>query len=145
MNEWIGMGRLTRDPQIRTYGDNNEKKMARFNMACDRRGKKEEGKQTADFIQCICYGTRADFADTYLRQGTKIVLRGHIQTGKFTNKDGQKVYTTDVIAEEIEFAESKRSGDSAQPSPTNASQKPATTDTSFMDVPDSVEEELPWS
>ena len=102
--------------------------------------KKKANKPLTSFHVSAMAGWR-----NYLRQGTKIALRGRIQTGNFTNKEGQKVYTTDVIAEEIEFAESKRSGDSAQPSSTNASQKPATTDTSFMDVPDSVEEELPWS
>lgn len=145
MNNVTLIGRLTKNPDIRTYGENGDKKMARFPVACDRRGKKEEGKQTADFIPCVCYGGLAEFADRYLRQGTKIALRGRIQTGSFTNKEGQKVYTTDVIAEEIEFAESKRSGDSAQPSVNNTSQQPSATDTSFMDVPDSVEEELPWS
>lgn len=145
MNIVTMLGRLTKNPDIRTYGENNDKKMARFTVACDRRGKKEEGQQTADFIPCICYGKLADFADNYLRQGTKIALRGRIQTGNFTNKEGQKVYTTDVIAEEIEFAESKRSGDSAQPSVNNTSQQPSTTDTSFMDVPDTMEEQLPWT
>lgn len=145
MNIVTMLGRLTKNPDIRSYGENNDKKMARFTVACDRRGKKEEGQQTADFIPCICYGKLADFADNYLRQGTKIALRGRIQTGNFTNKEGQKVYTTDVIAEEIEFAESKRSGDSAQPATNNATPNPATVDTSFMDVPDTMEEQLPWS
>lgn len=102
------MGRLTRDPQIRKTEGENATTIARFTLAVDRRGRRTEGQQTADFINCIAFGKGAEFADKYLRQGTKIVTRGHIQTGSYTNRDGVKVYTTDVIADEMEFAESKR-------------------------------------
>ena len=151
MNKWIGMGRLVRDPQVRTYGENNDKKMARFTVACDRRGKKEEGQQTADFIGCICYGKQADFVDQYLRQGTKVAIVGSVNTGKYQNKDGQTVYTTDIMVNEIEFAESKRSADQgSQTSKPDAydqieAQAKATNDTpEFMNVPDGVETNLPW-
>lgn len=128
------MGRLTRDPQISTNG---ESKNARFSLATDRRYKKE-GEQTADFIPCVAFGKSADFAEKYLKQGTKIALTGRIQTGSYTNKDGVKVYTTDVIVEEMEFAESK----AAASQNTNTSQ--ATKDEGFMDVPDNSEEGLPF-
>ena len=148
MNKWIGMGRLVRDPQIRTYGENNDKKMARFTVACDRRGKKEEGQQTADFIGCICYGKQADFVDQYLRQGTKVAIVGSVNTGKYQNKDGQTVYTTDIMVNEIEFAESKRSADqsapSSKPDAYDQMEAQAVKDGQFMSVPKECEASLPW-
>lgn len=145
MNTWIGMGRLTREPQTKTYGPDNDKKMARFTIACDRRGKKEEGQQTADFIPCICYGGLADFADKYLRQGTKVLVTGTITTGKYENKDGQIVYTTDILVSNVEFAESKRNDQSNQVAAnTTQATAPAKQDTSFMDIPEGAEEQLPW-
>lgn len=146
MNTWIGMGRLTRDPQIRAYGENNDKKMVRFVIACDRRGKREEGQQTADFIPCVCYGKTADFVDGYLRQGTKIVVTGSVMTGSF-EKDGQRVYTTDVLASQIEFAESKRT-DSTGGGQTASVAAPAgekKADDSFMNIPDGITEDLPFN
>ena len=142
MNVWIGMGRLVRDPQIRTYGDDNEKKMARFTIACDRRGKKEEGQQSADFIGCICYWKLADFADNYLRQGTKVAVQGSVSTGKYEDKDGKTVYTTDILLNNIEFAESKRSADQA---PAAQTAKPeAAKSEEWMNIPAGAEESLPW-
>lgn len=154
MNTWIGVGRLTRDADVRTYGENNDKKMARFTLAVDRRGKKEEGQQTADFISCVCYGKLADFADTYLRQGIKMVVRGHIQTGSYTNKDGQKVYTTDIMVDEMEFAESKRASEGSAPATGNTAQSRETApasapaqgrDDGFINIPDGLEEMLPFA
>jgi len=149
MNNVTLLGRLTRDASVRTYGDANDKKMARFVIACDRRGKKEEGQQTADFIGCICYGKQADFADQYLRQGTKIALTGEIRTGSYDDKDGKKVYTTDVLVHNIEFAESKRSQEQTQTQTASAAPNPSTAnapaDDSFMDIPRDIEAQLPWN
>lgn len=108
MNEVILMGRLTADPKITQTQAGM--KVARYTLAVDRRGKKEEGQQTADFPSIVVFGKGAEFAEGYLFKGTKIVLRGRIQTGSYTNKDGVKVYTTDVVADDQEFAESKKDG-----------------------------------
>ena len=106
MNKAILMGRLTRDPEVRTSQESGLT-VARYTVAVDRRFKRD-GEATADFIPCVAFGKAAEFAEKYLHKGTKIALSGRIQTGSYTNKDGQKVYTTDVIIEEQEFAESKR-------------------------------------
>ena len=106
MNKAILMGRLTKDPDVRTTPDG--KWVARYTLAVDRKFSKED--QKADFIQCVCWEKKAQFADQYLRKGTKVVVSGRIQTGKYTNKDGQTVYTTDVVVEDQEFAESKQKG-----------------------------------
>lgn len=123
MNKVILMGRLTRDPDVR-YSGNGESSMtiARFTVAVDRRRTNADGQRDADFIGCVAFGKQAEFAEKYLHQGSKIALTGRIQTGSYSNKDGQKVYTTDVVAEDIEFAESKaaadqRTGGYAQPGP----------------------------
>ena len=149
MNVAILMGRLTRDASVRSYGENNDKKMARFTIACDRRGKKEEGQQTADFIGCICYGKLADFADNYLRQGTKVAVQGSVSTGKYEDKDGKTVYTTDILLNNIEFAESKRTADqngqvSAPTTQTAQTAKPAAKTEEWMSIPEGVVENLPW-
>lgn len=107
MNTVILIGRLTKDPQVATRG---ETKVARYTLAVDRRTKEKE----ADFISCVCFGRSADFAEMYLHQGTKIVVEGRIQTGSYTNKDGQKIYTTDVVVNSHEFAESKQSRSEAE-------------------------------
>jgi single-strand DNA-binding protein len=107
MNTVILMGRLTKDPQVATRG---ETKVARYTLAVDRRTKEKE----ADFISCVCFGRSADFAEMYLHHGTKIVVEGRIQTGSYTNKDGQKIYTTDVVVNSHEFAESKQSRSEAE-------------------------------
>ena len=112
MNKVILMGRLTRDPEVR-YSQNGESPMAvaRFSLAVDRRGNRNSADgQTADFINCVAFGRNGEFAEKYLRKGTKIALTGRIQTGSYTNKDGQKVYTTEVVVEETEFVESKNKG-----------------------------------
>ena len=106
MNKVILMGRLTKDPDVRNTPDG--KSVARYTLAVDRKFSKED--QKADFIQCVCWEKKAQFADQYLRKGTKVVVSGRIQTGKYTNKDGKTVYTTDVVVEDQEFAESKQKG-----------------------------------
>lgn len=142
MNKVILMGRLTRDPEVRyTHGD-NASAVARFSLAVDRRFKKD-GEQTADFINCVAFGKTGEFIEKYGRKGTKFVVEGRIQTGSYTNKDGQKVYTTDVVVEQVEFAESKSSADGNTTNNTANSNAP--TDTSFMDIPDSIDEELPFN
>ena len=139
MNKVILMGRLTRDPEVRMSGDTA---VARFSLAVDRRFKKD-GEQTADFINCVAFGKTGEFIEKYGRKGTKFVVEGRIQTGSYTNKDGQKVYTTDVVVEQIEFAESKASADGNTANNTSNSNTP--TDTSFMDIPDNIDEELPFN
>ena len=113
MNKVILMGRLTRDPDIRYSTGESATAVARYTLAVDRRFRRD-GEQTADFIGCVAFGRNAEFAEKYLHQGTKIVAVGRIQTGSYTNRDGQKVYTTDVVVEEQEFAESKSVSDSSR-------------------------------
>ena len=104
MNKVILMGRCTKDPEVR-YGGANNTAVAKFSLAVDRRIKKE-GEQAADFISCAAFGKTAEFLEKYGKKGTKFVIEGRIQTGSYTNKDGNKVYTTDVVVENVEFAES---------------------------------------
>ena len=111
MNKVILMGRLTRDPDVRYSAGENSTAVARYTLAVDRRFRRD-GDATADFIGCVAFGRQAEFAEKYLRQGTKIAITGRIQTGSYTNREGQKVYTTDVVVEEQEFAESKNAGGS---------------------------------
>lgn len=103
MNKVILMGRLTRDPEVRYSQGEQATAVARYTLAVDRRGRSQEN--SADYIQCVAFGKAAEFAERYLHKGTKIVLTGRIQTGSYTNKDGQRVYTTDIVAEDQEFAE----------------------------------------
>ena len=136
MNKVILMGRLTRDPDVRYSQGENTSAFARYTLAVDRRFRRD-GEATADFIGCVAFGRQAEFAEKYLRKGTKIALTGRIQTGSYTNKDGNKVYTTEVVVEEQEFAESKNaSGNNGggyqqedRPAPGNASAD------GFMDIP----------
>ena len=111
MNKVILMGRLTRDPEVRYSAGENALAIARYTLAVDRRFRRD-GEATADFISCVSFGRTAEFAEKYFRQGLKIIVSGRIQTGSYTNRDGQKVYTTEVVVEEQEFAESKASSDS---------------------------------
>jgi len=144
MNRVILMGRLTRDPNISYSQGGDNMAIARFTLAVDRRGKRQDGadQQTADFIGCVAFGRQAEFSEKYLRQGTKVVVTGRIQTGSYTNKDGQKVYTTDVVLDDIEFAESKGNNDSnsapSRPEPSNTDKD------GFMNIPDGMGEELPF-
>jgi single-strand DNA-binding protein len=135
MNKVILMGRLTRDPEVRYSG---ETAVARYTLAVDRRWKKE-GEATADFINCVTFGKNGEFAGKYLHKGIKIAITGRIQTGNYTDKDGKKVYTTDIVVEEHEFSESKGNGTPENEVPTF---KPDAN--GFISIPDGIEEELPF-
>ena len=139
MNKVILMGRLTRDPEIRYSQGESATCVARFTLAVDRRFKKQGDDQAADFINCVAFGRTAEFAEKYLIKGTKVVGCGRIQTGSYTNKEGQRVYTTDVVLEEVEFAESKNSSNNntqGRPSPVDAN--------GFMNIQDDLSE-LPFN
>jgi single-strand DNA-binding protein len=142
MNKVIEIGRLTRDPEVKYSQGESSTAIARFSLAVDRKFKKD-GEQAADFINHVAFGKTAEFAEKYLKQGTKVAVVGRIQTGSYTNKDGVKVYTTDVIVEEIEFAESKHSDggnqNTSKPEPSSA------TGNGFMNIPDGIDEELPFN
>lgn len=138
MNKVILMGRLTRDPEVRVTQGENPLTIARYTLAVDRRFNKEE--QSADFISCIAFGKTGEVADKYFRKGTKIAVTGRIQTGSYINKDGVKVYTTDIVVEEQEFAESKNSANGNG----NAG-NPATGEDGFMNIPTGIDEELPFN
>jgi len=171
MNKVILMGRLTRDPDVRYSQGERQMAIARYTLAVDRRGRRssdsQNGEQTADFIQCVAFDRAAEFAEKYLRQGTKMLVTGRLQTGSYTNRDGQRVYTTDVIVEEQEFAESRsaaqqnggstfsgsfqqnesraaasQSAPAAAPSPSSFGDA----GDGFMNIPDGVEDEgLPFN
>ena len=152
MNKVILCGRLTRDPEVRYSQGENALAIARYTLAVDRRFKRD-GEQTADFINCVVFGKSAEFTERYFRQGMRVVVCGRIQTGSYTNKDGQRVYTTDVVAENVEFAESKNAsagnndggyqnagfgGGNNAPAPSGAGD-------GFMNIPDGIDEELPFN
>ena len=145
MNNVILMGRLVADPEIRYSQGAEPTCIARYRLAVDRKYKKD-GEQNADFINCVVFGKGAEFAEKYLHKGTKILAIGRIQTGSYTNNDGQKVYTTDVVVEEQEFAESKASQQDGQQFTPTAPTRPdqqASSD-GFMNIPDAIQEELPF-
>ena len=147
MNKVILMGRLTRDPEVRYSQGENSTAIARYTLAVDRRFRRNnDGEQTADFIGCVAFGRSAEFAEKYFRQGLKVIVTGRIQTGSYTNKDGQRVYTTDVVVENQEFAESKaasanNAGGYQQAAPSRPEPTQAAGD-GFMNIPDAIEEEL---
>ena len=153
MNKVILMGRLTRNPDVRySQGQNGDQMcIARYTLAVDRRVARrgqDGSEQTADFIGCVAFGKQGEFAEKYLHQGTKIAITGRIQTGSYTNKEGQKVYTTDVVVEEQEFAESKNAssgseGSSYQPQQPAGSPSDARAD-GFMNIPTGIENDLPF-
>lgn len=144
MNKVILIGRLTRDPEIRYAQNENGTAVARYTLAVDRRFKRD-GEQDADFIGCVVFGKGAEFAEKYLAKGTKIAVTGRIQTGSYTNKDGQKVYTTDVVVEEQEFAESKAANQGNGGGYQNAGSNNSTSGDGFMNIPDGIDEELPFN
>ena len=151
MNKVILMGRLTRDPEVRySQGGENLLAIARFTLAVDRRFKRD-GEATADFISCVAFGRQAEHAERFYRQGLKVVIAGRIQTGSYTNKDGVKVYTTEVVVEEQEFAESKAVSDAnaggyrSAPTPAPAPAPVSDAGDGFMNIPDGIDEELPFS
>ena len=147
MNKAILMGRLTRDPDVRYSQGENPMAIARYTLAVDRRFKRD-GEQSADFINCLAFGRSAEFAEKYFKQGTKIAVSGRIQTGSYTNREGVKVYTTEVVIEEQEFAESKAAASqnnnrgASQPSTPQSS---TTASDGFMNIPDGLEDELPFT
>ena len=136
MNKVILMGRLTKDPDVRYGGQQNDKAVAKFSLAVDRKFKREGDEQTADFISCVAFGKTAEFLEKYAGKGTKFLIEGRIQTGSYTNKDNNKVYTTDVVVENVEFAESKKSE--------NSNPEPQPDDDGFMNIPDDIDEDLPF-
>ena len=146
MNKVILMGRLTRDAEIRYSQGESATAIARFSLAVDRRFRRDGDDQNTDFINCVAFGRTAEFLERFGRKGTKFVLEGRIQTGSYNNKDGQKVYTTDVVVENIEFAESKNSsgsgGSTNQPAPAPSS---SSAGDGFMNIPDGIDEELPFN
>jgi len=154
MNQVVLMGRLTRDPEVRYTTGENTLAVARYTLAVDRRFKRD-GEPTADFINCVSFGRTAEFAEKYFHQGIKIAVTGRIQTGSYTNKDGNKVYTTDIVVENQEFAESKAASDAngagpvrtpSQASvPQQAAPQPDTSGDGFMNIPDGIDEELPFT
>jgi single-strand DNA-binding protein len=147
MNKVILIGRLCRDPEIR-YSQQGDEQMAvaRYTLAVDRRYKKDN-EQSADFISCVAFGRSAEFAEKYLKQGTKICVCGRIQTGSYTNRDGNKVYTTDVVVEEQEFAESKNTAGNDGSSSGQQAPSPAPDPreaSGFMSIPEGIEDDLPF-
>jgi len=162
MNKASLVGRLTRDPEVHYSQGDNATCVARFSIAVDRRFKRH-GEQEADFINCIGFGKTAEFVEQYFVKGMKIGLTGRIQTGSYTNRDGQKVYTTDVVAEEVEFVESKNNqgGQQGQQQPAGGGFNPQNASTNgpggfnasngfaagdgFMNIPDGIDEELPFN
>ena len=149
MNKVILMGRLTREPEVRYSQGDSATAVARYTLAVDRRFKRD-GEASADFINCVVFGKSAEFAERYFRQGLKVVVSGRIQTGSYTNRDGVKVYTTDVVVEDQEFAESKAASESSMGSYRQASPSPSPAPSAdigdgFMNIPDGIDEELPFS
>ena len=139
MNKVILIGRLTRDPDVRVATGGSNLTVARYSLAVDRGIKQQDGQPTADFITCVAFGKNGEFAEKYLKKGTKIAIEGRIQTGSYKNKDGQTVYTTEIIVDRHEFVESR----SASGTATAEAQK--TTNTDFVNVPDTEADELPFN
>lgn len=132
MNKWIGMGRLTKDPDVHYTQGQEQKAVAKFTLAVDR-GFKKEGEQSADFISCVAFGKLGEFAEKYLKKGTKVVVEGRWQTGSYVTKTGEKVYTNDCVLGSIEFAESKKAD------------APQDSSNDFVNIPENLIEELPFS
>lgn len=144
MNKVILMGRLTKDPDVRYTEGSDSKAIARYTLAVDRKTKDANGNRQSDFISCVAFGKSGEFAEKYLHKGIKICISGRIQTGSYTNKDGNKVYTTDIVVEEHDFCESKGASDVAQnTAPQQTAQSNAID--GFMSIPDGFPEELPFN
>ena len=139
MNKAILMGRLTRDPEVRYSQTDSSMAIARFSLAVDRRFKKQRDEVTADFFNCTAFGKQAEFVEKYLKQGTKILVTGRIQNDNYTNKDGQKVYSVQIIVEEMEFAESKASAGQKEQEDNNMPGD------GFMNIPDGIDNQLPFN
>ncbi len=149
MNKVILMGRLTRDPEVRYSQGENSLAIARYTLAVDRRQARNSGDdQTADFINCVAFGRAGEFAEKYFRKGTKIAVSGRIQTGSYTNKDGVRVFTTEVVVEDQEFAESKNASSGSEGGFTGGNfnrPAPSGAGDGFMNIPDGIDEELPFN
>lgn len=147
MNKVVLMGRLTRDPDVRYTQDAQPMCIARYALAVDRRGKKQDGQQTADFISCVAFGKAGEFTEKYLHKGMKICVAGRIQTGSYTRQDGTKVYTTDVVVEGQEFCEGRSANDVAHNYSTPLPQSSGTSAAldGFMNIPEGIDEELPFN
>ena len=153
MNKVILMGRLPRDPDVRYTQGESPAAIARYTLAVDRRfvRRDQQDAQTADFIGIVAFGKAGEFAEKYLKKGTKVIVTGRIQTGSYTNKEGQKVYTTDIVAEDQEFAESKNAAGSnggfsgAGNNASAGAEKPVAAGDGFMNIPDGIDEELPFN
>lgn len=146
MNKVILMGRLTRDPEIRYSQGEQSIAVARYTLAVDRRFRRDNDQQTADFINCVAFARQGEFAEKYLRKGMKIAVTGRIQTGSYTNKDGQRVYTTDVIVDDQEFAESKAASENRSGfAPMDRPEPGSAAGDGFMNIPDGIEDELPFN
>lgn len=139
MNKIILMGRLTKDPEVRYSQGNNTMAIARYTLAVERKFKRD-GELNADFINCIAFGKNGEFAEKYLHKGMKILVEGRWQSGRYTNRDGQKVYTNDCVVESCEFAESKNASQSERPQPA-----PQTDSDGFMSIPDGIDSGLPFN
>lgn len=139
MNKVVLIGRLTKDPEVRYSQGNNTMAIARYTLAVDRKFKRD-GEPNSDFINCIAFGKNGEFAEKYLHKGVKILIEGRWQSGSYTNRDGQKVYTNDCVVESCEFAESKNANQSERPQPA-----PQTDSDGFMSIPDGIDEELPFN
>jgi len=147
MNKVILMGRLTRDPEVRYSQGDGAMAIARYTLAVDRRFNRNGDEGSADFIGCVAFGRAGEFAEKYFRKGTKVLVTGRIQTGSYTNRDGVKVYTTDVVVEDQEFAESKNSnaGNDGGYVSSNRAPEPSGAGDGFMNIPDGIDEELPFN
>ncbi len=148
MNRVILIGRLTRDPEVRYSQGDQATAVARYTLAVDRRFKRDGDQQTADFIQCVAFGRAGEFAERYLRKGTKIAVTGRIQTGSYTNREGQRVYTTDVVVEDHEFVEGRNAGGDNSGSGYTPADRPSPGSAAgdgFMNIPDGIDEELPFN
>ncbi|MBQ6967506.1 MAG: single-stranded DNA-binding protein [Lachnospiraceae bacterium] len=148
MNVVVLVGRLTRDPDIRQSQGENQTVVARYTLAVDRRFSRNNSEQNADFISMVSFGKTAEFIEKYVKKGTKLVVRGRIQTGSYTNKDGQKVYTTDVVGEDVEFAESKKASEGADGGSSYSEPRGdagSGADDGFINVPEGINEELPFA
>ncbi len=156
LNKWEGMGRLTRDPELRYSQGERAMAIARYTLAVDRRGRRSQdgNEQTADFINCVAFDRQGEFAEKYFRQGMRVLISGRIQTGSYINRDGQKVYTTDIIVDDQEFADSKGAaadmsgyrGGYQQPAQPQQPAPSSAIGDGFMNIPDGVEDEgLPFN
>lgn len=146
MNQVILMGRLTADPEVRYTQGENTSCVARYTLAVDKGYKVRDGEQTADFLRCVAFGKAGEFAEKYLHKGTKIAVMGRISTGSYTNNEGQKVYTTDIVVAQHEFCESKAASEhAASQGQKNGGSEPRSLD-NFVDIPAGADnEELPWN